>query len=104
MAKLALDFDGVICERYGIPTKGKFEDCPPMEGAVEAIKLLRKDHELYIFTNRDEKDWKKMEKWLADNDIAKIRITNKKELGTVVYLDDRAIRFTSWKDFCKMFV
>ena len=31
--KIAIDFDGVVCERYGIPTKNPFTNCPMVDGA-----------------------------------------------------------------------
>jgi len=103
--KYGIDFDGVLCERYSIPTKGKFVDCPSTEDAVEAVKALRHaGHELYIFTNRQKKDWKAIEKWLKEQGFPKLRITNQKESKTTVYLDDRAVRFSNWKDFCKLYL
>ena len=102
--KIAVDFDGVLCERYGIPTRGNFYDSPPTEDAVEAIKLLKKlGYELYIFTNRDPKEYPLMKKWLKEQGFPSLRITNIKEIGTSTYIDDRAIRFTNWQDIRKYF-
>jgi len=103
MAKYAIDFDGVLCDRQGLPRVGSFKDCAPNDYAVEAIKCLRRNHhEFYILTNREEKEWKDIYEWLKYNGFPKMRITNIKEKGTTIYLDDRAVRFTNWLDFCKL--
>jgi hypothetical protein len=102
--KVALDFDGVICERYGLPRPMDFRDCPPTENCEQAIKfLIKQGHDLYILTRRDKKDWKKMEDWMKANNLHKIRISNTKEADTAILIDDRAIRFTNWLDICKYF-
>lgn len=101
--KVAIDFDGVLCDRQGLPRSHGFIDCPPMDYAHEALKCLRRNgHEFYILTAREEKDWPAIKKWLKESGLPRIRITNKKDPGTAIYLDDRAVRFTNWIDFCKL--
>ena len=101
--KYAIDFDSVLCERYGIPTKMDFYDCPPTEDAVEAIKWLKKcGHEVYILTANEPKTWPKMAKWLKEWQFPKLRITNIKEVGTKAFIDDRAIRFDNWQNIRKL--
>ena len=99
--KIGIDFDGVIRERFGIPRPKDFrEDGKPMNGVAEAITwMIEKGHEPYVFSNRNEP--KKMRKWMLKHEIPELRITNVKQSGTAIYLDDRACRFTSWMDFCK---
>jgi thiamine monophosphate kinase len=102
--KIGIDFDGVIVERYGIPRKDNFDNCPPTENCEDALRWLkRQGHELYIFTNRLPEEWKKIDNWLKMNQLPKIRISNIKDKDTSVYIDDRAIRFTNWMDICKYF-
>ena len=102
MSKIAIDFDGVLCERYGIPTEGSFYDSPPTEGAVDAIKWFKKlGHEIYIFTSHDKKEYPKMKQWLKEQGFPSLRIADIKEPNTTAFIDDRAIRFTSWQDIRK---
>lgn len=102
--KVGIDFDGVICEREGIPRKTDFFDCPPTQNCENALKfLLKQGYDLYVFTNRDPKEWKKIQEWMKLNELPKLRVTNIKEPATSVYIDDRAVRFTCWLDICKLF-
>lgn len=92
--KIAIDFDSTLANKYWIP----------MPDAVNSVNwLLKLGHELYIFTSRPKRDWGKMRRWLKENEFPKMKITNKKELNTVAYIDDRAIRFTNWNDIRKYF-
>lgn len=101
--KIGIDFDGVLCDRQGIPRISSFKDCPPNDYALEGVKCLRRNkHDFYVFTAREEKDWKGISEWLKEHGFPKMRITNIKEKGTVLFLDDRAVRFTNWLDFCKL--
>ena len=106
---IALDFDGVI-HKY---SKG-FHDgsCydEPNEGAEEIIKKLLKQYNVFICSVRDVhqiQDWmtKHMDIttqiitedsmfWTTPNVIG---ITNRK-LAALAYVDDKGIRFTSWRD------
>lgn len=102
--RIAVDFDGVICERFGIPRGREWVDSKPMEYANEAIDhLIRSGFEIYVFTNRPQKEWKKIENWLYRWCFPTLKITNKKLPNTLAYIDDRAIRFTSWLDVTKYF-
>ena len=98
--RIAVDFDGTLCKRSGIPRKDDYLASPPQEGALEAIWwLYTKGHKPYILTARHEINgiyW-----WLYYNGFPEMEITNEKQEGTAIYLDDRAIRFTNWQDFCK---
>jgi thiamine monophosphate kinase len=98
--KIGIDFDGVIVERNEIPRETDFFLCRPTENALKAIKWLREKHEVYVCTSRREVD--KIKRWLNQYGFPPLRITNWKEEGTHIYLDDRAVRFTTWLDFCKL--
>jgi len=95
--KIAIDFDGVICERTGIPTKkglGK-----PMKGALDAIKLFKKlGHKVWVFTSNPEPQMVRM--WLDKHNFPKIDVRNTKDPAHI-YIDDRAVRFTNWQDIRK---
>ena len=99
--KIAIDFDGVICKRRGIPTIREWENFPPMEGALDSIKLLIKQgNEVWVFTSNPMQ--KNVRKWLEDNGFPKMEVTNIKKPAHI-YIDDRAIRFTNWQDIRKYF-
>lgn len=99
---IAIDFDGVICKRRGIPTIRGWDNDEPMEGALDAINLLiRQGKKVWIFTSNSEPE--KIVEWLARNGFPKLEVTNIKKPAHV-YIDDRAIRFTNWQDMRKYFV
>lgn len=99
--KIAIDFDGVICKRSGIPTIRDFND-PPMEGALDSIKLLKKmKYKVWIFTSNP--DLEQVKTWLSLNEFPDLEVTNIKKPAHV-YIDDRAMRFTNWQDIRKYFV
>jgi hypothetical protein len=100
--KIAVDFDGVIINHPDIPTRLDWFNDVPTRGCKDALWfLVDQGHYLYVFTNRPKKDWEKMRLWMIKYNMPGLYITNEKEEGTSIYLDDRAIRFTSWKDFTK---
>ena len=104
MIKLGIDFDGVICKREGIPTIGDWQKCEPVNGARESIELfIKQGIGVYICTQREHYDWPEVKEWLKKRGFPELRITNKKEKDTTVYIDDRAIRFTNWNDIRKLF-
>ena len=101
--KIGIDFDGVLADGKGIPRKHGFMNWKPKEYAVEAVKFLQGlGYECYVLTARKEGEWPGIGKWLKKYKFPKMRITNKK-MKAVVYIDDRAIRFTNWQDICKLF-
>ena len=102
--KIAVDFDGTLVKRKGIPTNGALNDCEPTEDAVEAISFfIEKGLDVYILTSRNPEEWDSVRKWLKDNNFPEIRVGNIKEKDTQVIIDDRAIRFTNWQDIRKYF-
>ncbi len=98
---ISVDFDGVICERSGIPRPHFFDACPPVAEAKSALEYLATFHEVYILTARPKEEWPLIREWLEKWDFPIFEITNIKKLGTKVMIDDRAIRFTNWSDVCK---
>jgi len=100
--RVGIDFDGTLCKREGIPRAREFADSLPMENALEAVKELSKKFELYVFTNRKDKEL--IELWLHSYGFPPLRVTSRKLSKTIAYIDDRAIRFTNWLDICKYFL
>ena len=100
---LGIDFDGVIVERPGIPRKDDYMADKPVKDALEAIWWLEKnDLEPYVLTNRRKTEWPGIRYWMHMHGFPRLKITNKKLKGTVIYLDDRAVRFQGWQDFVKL--
>lgn len=100
--KIAIDFDGVICNRIGIPSlKEEMLEMEPIDGALDAIILLQKlGHEVWIFTSNPETE--KIKEWLNEYEFPPLEVTNVKRFANA-YIDDRAIRFTNWQDVRKYF-
>ena len=100
--RIALDFDGVLCDLKGIIRGHDFSKCNPKENAGDAIHwLIKEGHKVWIFTSREEKEWEDIKDWLMKWGFPKLDITNIKKKATI-YLDDRGVRFTNWPDFCKL--
>ncbi len=105
---IAVDFDGVI-HRYSRGwQEGHIYD-NPVEGSLEALsELANKEYRIAVFTTREDCD--AVLAWLNWHwDISGIpgplpvhEITNKKPLA-VAYIDDRGIRFTTWRDVLNYF-
>lgn len=97
MATWAIDFDGVIHDRAH-PITGRRMG-PPMEGAKEAlISLKRRKHTIIVHTTMGNtpSGIKAVEEWMKYYDIPYDKVLAKPFAD--VYLDDRAIRFTDWKE------
>lgn len=93
---IAIDFDHTIHDAAN-PIKGRRMG-PPMDGAKEAIEKLRQKHKIVIFTVwGDVKGRKTIADWMNYYKIPYDEITNIKPNATV-FIDDRAIRFTSWEE------
>ena len=89
---IACDFDGVLCDPTHV--RPGFRMGEPMEGAIEAMHRLHAQGDtVIIFTARDR--FEPVEDWLQHFRIPYDRVTNIK-FPCDVYLDDKAIRFTSW--------
>jgi hypothetical protein len=97
---IAIDFDGVVHQYSRGWWDGSCYD-HPVEGAIEAIEKLRdKGYNVVIFTARD--DLEAVRFWFEDHMSWAPEVTNKKPRASA-YIDDRAIRFTFWKDILNYF-
>ena len=94
---IAIDFDGVINDNKH-PLPGK-KMGPPMPGAVEALQALATRYQIYIHTLRasHQDNPQYIVDWCHHYEIPFTRITAQKP-DAVAYIDDKALRFTSWDD------
>lgn len=112
---VCIDFDGVIHQFSKGWSDGSIYD-PPMMGAKEELeRLVSKGYKVIILTTRLNPEVNedinlernKLTKWLADNgfklEVHYHDLTAIKPIAGV-YIDDRAIRFTNWKDMSKYFL
>lgn len=90
----AVDFDGVL-HAYGHGWQdGEIYD-DPTEGCAEALRRLSLRYELVVFTARHDLD--AVRAWLVEHHLSHYfaDVTNRKP-AAAWYLDDRAVRFTTW--------
>ena len=94
---IAVDFDGVIHD-FKNPVPGRRMG-PPIQGAQDALNRLRaQGYEIVVFTVwGDEKGQKTISDFMNYYDLPFDRITNIKP-NADAYIDDKAVRFTSWED------
>lgn len=112
MSTVAIDFDGVIHAYSKGWHDGTIYD-EPEPGAFDGLHALMTTHSVVIFTSRNTEqvaDWLFERKlginitWEPPgavtcdfwNERDRILVTNRK-LPSVVFLDDRAVRFYNWK-------
>lgn len=112
---IAIDFDKPI-HQYSLEWHTKDIYDPPTVGAYNALKQLSAKFGVFILTARSAKTvlpWcrekfpdlkfelvdSKVDYW---DRIGVIGVTNRK-LPALAYIDDRAIRFTSWSDVLSYF-
>lgn len=100
---IQIDLDGVIhsChEGYGTgELYGHLVD-----GADSTINnLLKNGYQVEILTARVYEEWPMVKKWLAGFGLDHLEVTNVKKPARA-YIDDRAIRFTSWNDVARYFL
>lgn len=103
---IAVDFDGP-CHEYSKGWQDGIIYDVPTEGVFRAFeKLNSKGYKIVIFTARNNLE--PVKKWVNGHlnilglSHLEIEVTNKKPKA-IMYIDDRAIRFTSWKDVLKYF-
>ena len=108
MKTVAVDFDGVIHAYSRGWRDGSIYD-PPIEGAVDGLRALQREYSVFIFSSRSADQ---IVKWLralgvdavTDDeanfpkfwDSRDVVLVTKRKLAACAYLDDRAVRFTSW--------
>jgi hydroxymethylpyrimidine pyrophosphatase-like HAD family hydrolase len=96
---IAVDFDGVVHSYEKGWNGGSIygtlkEDCKEV---IDGLKA--KGFNVVIFTARENLD--DVREWLIKMDL-ELEVTNTKP-PAIAYIDDRAIRFTNWKDMANYF-
>lgn len=104
---LGIDFDGVIHAYSRGWQDGSIYD-PPMLGTIDGLRTLMEQDSVFVFTARDRHQ---VAGWLAaqginavaDDDPARVfwgdrgaLLVTDRKLPATAYLDDRAVRFTTW--------
>lgn len=108
---ISVDFDGVIHQYSQGWQDGTIYD-PPMPGALDGLRMLMEYDAVFILTTRDVHQ---VATWLNEHGIhpvitmntfedekpfwharGTLLVTNRK-LAANVYLDDRALHFTTWE-------
>lgn len=94
---IGIDYDNTIAKNSGYPD---FTPLDPLEDTKESIVLLAsRGYKPTIYTARPSSDVFMLEEWLKKYDIEHSirRLFTGKELFRHM-IDDRAIRFTNWKE------
>jgi uncharacterized HAD superfamily protein len=108
--KVCIDIDNTIAkpkvnyiEEMFLPENSKqlekiYEDCELIEGAKEGIKkLIDSYYIIYLYTAREKKYARVTLDWLYNNKVPYHKVFFDK-VRADYYIDDKAIRFTNWKD------
>lgn len=87
--RILMDLDGVLNTYTGNYKKDKIDNIK--NGAMEFVKKLAQDYDLYLFTTRN---LLQASKWLIENKLDEyfVDVTNVK-ITASIHLDDRAICF-----------
>jgi adenylyl-sulfate kinase len=93
---VAIDFDGVI-HKYSKGFQGRTNAYdPPMEGAIEALKVLKQDG--YLLKIMSSRPKEVIYEWLEDYGISDLieEVSNDK-FAAAIYIDDRGYYFRDWE-------
>jgi hypothetical protein len=106
---IAIDFDGVIHEFKGWGDGTCYGE--PLEGALEAIKLLSKKYNIIIFTAKSKLNRPLVEgktgtelvwDWLKKHNINQhIKEVTAEKPRACLYIDDKGFRFINWTNTLK---
>lgn len=103
--RILVDFDRVIHKYSSGWIDGSIYD-KPVPGSIEALKKLQEaGYEVIIFTAKSTlgaKRNKEIREWLKSYGL-KLKVTWTK-LPAIAIIDDRAIRFRSWRDTLNYFL
>lgn len=92
---IMIDLDGVICSEERVFDRPL---ATPLAGAREALAALKAaGHTLVVYTARGWAEYRVTKQWLDDHGMAYDAIHMGKPIAHV-WIDDRAVRFTSWSD------
>ena len=94
---ISIDFDGVL-HRYSKGFQDGVPYDPPIEGAVKAVeRMMEKGYHVVVCTARDPANHQDVYDWLEKWGFPFLDVTNVK-VPAYIYIDDRALRFTNWRD------
>ncbi len=95
---IMVDLDGVVCTEE---TTFERPLAQPIAGAKEALAQMRAaGHTVVIYTARGWAELKATKKWLDDHGMQYDAIHMGKPIAHI-WIDDRAIQFTSWEETLK---
>ena len=96
--QLIIDIDGTICTEEKTFSRSMAK---PIIGAKNTLdKLKAEGHTLILYSARSWNEYEMTIKWLNDNKIPYDQVILGKPIGDY-WIDDRAIKFTTWSDVLK---
>jgi len=97
--RLIVDLDGTICTEEKTYSRSLAK---PLPGAKETLDILKaKGHTIIIYSARSWNEFEMTKQWLKENEIPNDQIILGKPVGDY-WIDDRALRFTSWNKIIKI--
>lgn len=109
---VCIDFDGVIHDNYDGFGDGTIYG-PIIPGSSEAIKKLAQKYDIIIFTAKAKSDRPLINgktgaelvmEWLEKHNLAQyVKDITSEKPRALVYIDDKAIRFTDWESTLNQF-
>ena len=92
--RLIIDLDGTICTEEKQFSRAL---AVPIRGAVDFLKRKKSEgHTVIIYSARSWAEYEMTFEWLIRNEIPFDQLILGKPIGDF-WIDDRAIRFTSWE-------
>lgn len=96
--RFVIDIDGVICKEIGDNTFENVRNAVLIQDAKEAVNgLYNSGNTVVLYTARRWNLFEDTKKWLDDNGVLYHTLLCGKPASNV-WIDDRAFRFTDWKD------
>ena len=93
--QLIIDLDGCICSEEKTFSRSLAK---PILGAKEVLdELKNQGHIIIIYSARSWNEYEMTIQWLKDNQISYDQVILGKPIGDY-WIDDRAIRFSSWSE------
>ncbi|MCX7986414.1 MAG: HAD family hydrolase [Bacteroidales bacterium] len=93
--QIIIDLDGTICTEEKTYSRSLAK---PLDDAVSSVNALyEQGHTIIIYSARTWMEYEMTSAWLAQHNIKYHQLVMGKPIGDV-WIDDRAIRFTNWKE------